>query len=271
MAIPRIIHQTVENIQHVLPEYEDNRREMLRINPNWELRLYTSEDREDFIRSVYGREILNAYMSIDRRYGAARADFFRYLVVFEMGGLYLDIKATATKKLDSVFFDEDSFITAQWPYFIDGTDITSIGYHDDLSFREYQNWFILATPKHEILERVIKEVVKNLTNYNPFTCGVGKIGVLRTTGPIAYSRVVHQFIHSVGVRVSTNEQLGLKPTVHKITSDQNPFPNMQRVPHYSTLRVPIVYKSRIHDFIVSNFFTIRHKLGRMSKKFKSKL
>ena len=87
MAIPQIIHQTVENIQHLLPEYEDNRREMSRVNPSWDLQLYTSEDREDFIRSVYGGKILNAYMSIDKRYGAARADFFRYLVVYELGGL----------------------------------------------------------------------------------------------------------------------------------------------------------------------------------------
>ncbi len=270
MAIPKIIHQTVEDIQQILPEYEDNRREMSRVNPNWDLQLYTAEDREEFIRSAYGKDVLSAYMSIDSRYGAARADFFRYLVIFEMGGLYLDIKATATKNLSAVITDEDTFITAQWPYEIDGIDITSIGAHNDLGFREYQSWFILAAPRHEVLEQVVKNVLNNLTRYNPFTCGVGKMGVLRTTGPIAYSKVVHQYIQSTGVRVSTNEVLGLRPTIHQITNDQNPFPNMQATPHYSTLRIPVVYKSRLNSLIVSRYFGFRHKLHRTSKKFNLK-
>jgi mannosyltransferase OCH1-like enzyme len=257
MKIPQVIHQTVENLGQVLPAYARNREEMSALNPHWKINLYTADDREDFIRSVYGKELLNAYLSIDRRYGAARADFFRYLVVLELGGLYLDIKATATKSLDAVIGADDKFITAQWPSMIDGIDITSVGFHQDLGFREYQNWFILAAPKHLVLERVVEKVLKNLTEYNPYVCGVGKSGVLRTTGPIAYSKVVHQFIEIPGVRVATNEQLGLRPSVHRVTNDQNPFPNMQSSPHYSTLRVPIVHKSIVSSLLVSCYFRIR--------------
>ena len=271
MAIPQIIHQTVESLEQVLPAFESNRKYMSLNNPSWDFKLYTTDDREDFIRSAYGKEILNAYLSIDYRYGAARADFFRYLVILELGGLYLDIKATATKKLNSVINVEDAFITAQWPLYIDGTDIASIGVHKDFNFREYQNWFILAEPKHLILERVVEEVLKNISNYNPFTCGVGKLGVLRTTGPIAYSKVVHKYVNSTGVRVASNEQLGLRPSIDKITDVQNPFPNKQSIPHYSSLRIPIISKSRITTIFVYSLFTAHQKCKRLLKKITRKI
>ena len=263
MKIPRKIHQTVENLQQVLPEYVHNRQEMSRLNPLWEVKLYTSDDREDFIRSAYGKEILNAYLSIDRRYGAARADFFRYLVVLNLGGLYLDIKATATKPLDTIICEEDTFIVAQWPTYIDGVDMSSVGRHKELSFREYQNWFVLGAPKHVILERLVEEILRNIKSYNPFINGVGKMGVLRTTGPIAYSKVVHKHIKIGGVRVTTNEELGFKPTIHTIIDDKTPFMNRQSTPHYSSLRIPIISSSKFSTFIVYNLFNAGHKCKRI--------
>ena len=263
MYIPRIIHQTVENKQQVLSEYESNRQEMSRLNPRWDLKLYTSDDREDFIRSAYDNKILRAYLSIDRRYGAARADFFRYLVILNLGGLYLDIKATSTKPLDTVIFPEDTFIVAQWPKSIDGVDTSSVGNHKEISFREYQNWFVLGAPNHVILEKVVEEILRNIDSYNPFIHGVGKLGVLRTTGPIAYSKVVHKNIKVGGVRVATNKELGLKPTIHTIIDDQTPFPNKQSIPHYSSLCVPIISSSKFSTVIVYIFFKIGHKCKRV--------
>lgn len=262
-----MIHQTVENMQQMLPEYEINRQEMSKINPLWEVKLYTSDDREDFIRSAYNNEILRAYLSIDHRYGAARADFFRYLVILNLGGLYIDIKATSTKPLDNVICPEDRLIVAQWPTSIDGIDMSSVGEHKELSFREYQNWFVLGAPNHVILEKVVEEILQNIDGYNPFIHGVGKLGVLRTTGPIAYSKVVHKHIKAGGVRVATNDELGLKPTIHKIIDDKTPFLNMQSTAHYSSLRIPIISSSKFSTFIVYNLFTARHKYKRIVHRF----
>ena len=36
--------------------------------------------------------------------------FFRYLLMYEIGGVYLDIKSTANKKLDDVLEENDAFI-----------------------------------------------------------------------------------------------------------------------------------------------------------------
>ena len=270
MKIPRMIHQTVENLQQVLPEYANNRDFLSQINPTWQMILYTADDREDFIRSSYDLEVLNAYLSIDPRYGAARADFFRYLVVYNQGGLYLDIKATAYKTLDSVVNASDTFVTAQWPLKIDGIDTSQVGIHADLGHPEYQNWFILGARKNIVLEKVITRVLNNINGYSAFKFGVGKMGVIRTTGPVAYSKAIHEFVINGLVRLSTNEELGFRPTIHPIISARTPFPNKQVTPHYSSLKIPIVKKSNFQSYVIAQIFRVRHKVMRSCKHFVDK-
>jgi mannosyltransferase OCH1-like enzyme len=259
MLIPKILHQTIENVDQLLPEYSANIKNILRMNPDWQHRLYTSIEREDFIRRNFDKRILAAYLSIDPRYGAARADFFRYLVIFQEGGLYLDIKSTALKKLNSVISPIDKFVTAQWPNQINGVDLSDIGIHEDLSFPEYQNWFILASPKSIVIERVIERVMANIKNYRPIKTGVGKIGVLRTTGPIAYSLVVQEFVASEEVRLSTNDDLGFSPTIYPILDNRNPFPNKQNSAHYSELRIPVIKRSTLQSIFVAIFMKFHYK------------
>ncbi|MCA3362157.1 MAG: hypothetical protein INF74_09420, partial [Roseomonas sp.] len=62
------------------------------MNPDWEYRLYEDADCERFIRENYDAETFKLFRSIHPDYGAARADFFRYLLLYRLGGVYLDIK-----------------------------------------------------------------------------------------------------------------------------------------------------------------------------------
>lgn len=264
MKIPRVIHQTIENMDQLLPEYSDNRSTMALINPNWTFKLYTSKDRREFIQNNFDSRILDSYLSIDKRYGAARADFFRYLVVYVEGGLYLDIKSSAIKPLDEVIKDDDTFVTANWPSQIDGIDISNLGMHSDLEFLEYQNWFILSSPRNQILKDVIEGIAENIKNYSPVRDGVGKHGVLRTTGPIAYSRIIHPYVKNGLARMSTNEDLGFRPTIYRIESNERPFPNKQKSTHYSDLRFPIVRVSTLNSLAVALLFRFKEKINRLN-------
>jgi len=263
MKIPRILHQTIENMDHLLPEYLDNRSKMALTNSSWTFKLYTSKDRREFIQKNFDSRILTSYLSIDKRYGAARADFFRYLVVYVEGGLYLDIKSTVIKPLDEVIQENDTFVTSNWPSQIDGVDISNLGIHSDLEFPEYQNWFILSSSKNRILEEVIEGISENIRNYRPFRDGVGKHGVLRTTGPIAYSRIIHPYVKNGLARLSTNEELGFRPTIYKIESSERPFPNKQMSTHYSDLRVPIVRVSTLNSHVVAFIFRLKNKIQKL--------
>ena len=216
MSIPKVIYQTTYDLDNLRPEYIRNRKAIAELNPSWQLYLYSDEDITDFIKSEFDSEMLRYYKKINPKYGAARADFFRYLIIYKFGGLYLDIKSTTTKSLDSVINDSDQFITSTWPTNIDGVDTSHWGRYSNLESSEYQNWFILSSANSKILKEVITSVCNNLDHYDPFRQGVGRMAVLETTGPIAYSRIVHKYLSRGEARLATNEELGLRYSIYSI-------------------------------------------------------
>ena len=52
----------------------------------------------DFIKSSYGQREIASYNRINKSYGAARADYFRYLLLYQKGGVWLDAKTCIGKK-----------------------------------------------------------------------------------------------------------------------------------------------------------------------------
>ena len=85
------------------------------MNAAWEHRLYDDGAAERFIRDHYGSTMLDLFRSIDPAYGAARADLLRYLLVYRLGGVYLDLKSRFTTSIDQVIDrSNDRFIVSQW-------------------------------------------------------------------------------------------------------------------------------------------------------------
>jgi mannosyltransferase OCH1-like enzyme len=253
MQIPRLIHQTYSNFASLNENFQENMVKLANLNPNWEMKFYSDDDILDFIRTEYDESVLKSYLSINPKYGAARADLFRYLVVHKCGGLYLDIKSTATLPLDSVIQPNDYFICSNWPDSIDGVDTSLMGVHEELGYEEYQNWYVCAAPETEVLEKVIQSVCQNIAAYRPIRNGVGGIGVLRTTGPIAYSKIVHQYVLSGQVRLASNSELGFVYSIYKFGTKGHHPKNSK---HYGLLSEPVVYRPYLHSLCIRYYFLI---------------
>jgi hypothetical protein len=241
MAIPKILHQTVASKKELAPVFAENIAELKRLNAGWEYRLYDDQDVHDFIAGNFDPDILVSYRRINPLYGAARADFFRYLALFKVGGVYLDIKSTIRRRLDDVIDRDDAYLLSQW-HNGKGEAYEGWGLWPGLGEGgEYQNWHIVAEPGHPFLEAVIKGVKRNIDNYNPVRDGVAKEGVLRLTGPIAYTMEIREFLkkHSCRYKRVDIEDLGFKYSILETSDDKNAhikyFKN-----HYSLLDGPIV-------------------------------
>ena len=98
--IPRIIHQVFIGGK-LTPELQANVDALRARNPGWEHRLYDDERAENLIRNVYGEEMLTIYHKISPEYLAARVDLLCNLIIYDAGGVYLDIKSTFERPLDS--------------------------------------------------------------------------------------------------------------------------------------------------------------------------
>lgn len=224
--IPKILHQTYKT-KDVPSEYLDNINQLKRQNPSWEFVLYDDADIVKFIKDYYGDVILDYYNRISPKYGAARADLFRYLLIYKKGGVYLDIKSSLEKPLDTIIYPDDQYILSHWGS-SDGVKMERWNYHPELTqigAREFQQWHIIAASGHPFIKRVIEYVLQNIDDYMPEIHGIGQVGTLRTTGPIAYTSAIYPILHLHHHRLVENHQeLGLKysiydnPTRHRDTS-----------------------------------------------------
>lgn len=234
--IPQILHQTY--FTKKLPEpLRDSVDELRARNPGWDYRLWDDDDIDRFIAEEYGEAVLARYRRIAPGYGAARADLFRYLLVYRLGGVYLDIKSTADRPFDEVLGADDHFVIVQWDN-RPGTSRAVWGRHPDLRHidgGEFVQWFIAASPGHPLLRAAIEEVLFAIDSYNPYRTGVG-LNVVRVTGPIVYTLAIAPLLDRYPHRrVRTETELGLRYSVMGYHQHHVHFRG-----HYSKRKTPIV-------------------------------
>ena len=234
--IPRILHQT--NAHAALPaELAEHVRKLQVQNPGWRYEFYDDNACVEFIRKNYDPRIQKAYDRINPRYGAARADFFRYLLIYRVGGVYLDLKSGLTKRLDDIVSSHE-YLLSHWDNGPDGTHPGWGGHFSNFPQGEFQNWYVAAAPPHAILRAVIEQVLNNIENYTVERFGVGPEGVFYTTGPVAYTEAIVPLLKSANYHLErTNYKMGfifnaLGPQYRKLVYESRP--------HYSALDEPVV-------------------------------
>jgi len=260
-TIPRIIHQT-HRAQDALPAAIHDSIAALRArNPGWEYRFYDDEAVTRFICDSYGPDVLTYFERIDPRYSAARADLFRYLLIYRVGGVYLDIKSTIRPPIDEIIRPDDRLILAQWSQterFVDS------GRHDwDLGGRieggELQQWHVICAPGHSYLYAVIQAVMRNIDCYIPGMHGSGHRAVWRVTGPIAYTLAIVPLLASKQHRlIAGHEEIGLEYSVFPDNADHKRL--FGRV-HYTEMTVPVVRANRFRralSVLYRMFDVLRH-------------
>lgn len=223
-AIPRLIHQTFRS-RNLPVQLLDNVQKMKSMNPGWTHQIYDDADVEAFIKAVYGRRVLAYFHRINPKYGAARADLFRYLLLYKYGGVYLDIKSTLSKPLDGILLPDDRYLLSQWRNGA-GDEHQGWGLASELSHvpgGEFQQWHIVAAPGHPFLRAVIENVLTNIDRYNPWLHGTGSSGVFRVTGPTAYTLAIVPLLGRHPHRRVRDQDCGFEYTLFKTVSHRPLF------------------------------------------------
>ena len=235
--IPKKIFQTYTSFDELHPEMKANSKKICEMHSDWEYIFFSEQDILDFITEHFGKSFVKYYEQIDPDYGSARADFFRYLVVFKYGGVYLDIKSGLNANLNNILRDDDSCILSHWP-----SKYANWGQYPDLQGKpEFQNWFIISEPNHPFLALAISKVVDNIINYDRHKHGVGKIGVVRTTGPIVYSKSIYKLISFCKHRIIDSDANGLTYSIYEDTKEK--LAHIRRFKkHYSRMTKPIIVR-----------------------------
>ncbi len=220
--IPKNIYQIYLYEKDIPIQIKDNIDRIKKQNPNYKYRLFTEKDIDIFIKNNYSKDIYDTYNTIN--WNVVKADLFRYLLIYKIGGIYLDIKSCFKKPLDDIIKIDNNYILSYWKK---PCNVKLLGH----SKGEFVNFFIISKPNHPFLKKVIDNVIKNIKNYNG---EIGKKIVLKLSGPIVYTKTILPLLDKYPNNIYDNFiDLGIQYV--KIKNYKELFTT-----HYTKLTTPII-------------------------------
>jgi len=242
MRIAKIIHQTCKNPDSLDNAISANIEALKQRNPSWEYRIYSDAEVLAYIKQHLGNSVYGLLQRLNPEYGVILADLFRYLVIYNEGGVYLDIKSGALKPLDEVIKDTDIYLLSQWRNKL-GEEFTGAGLFPELTRvpgGELQQWHIVAAAGHPFLAAVIRQVIQNIESYDSRWTGVGFLGVMRLSGPICYTLSIMPLLGKHSHRLVDMQDLGFQYSM--LATRQHKFAHVRNNPeHYSKATTPLFF------------------------------
>jgi mannosyltransferase OCH1-like enzyme len=165
MSIPKIIHQTFKNKNLPFVTRWHIAR-FLKRTPDYKYEFYDDERIEFFLKDEYDQETFKLYKRLN--IGAAKADFFRYAVLYKKGGIYLDI---------------DSGINGLLKDFIMPDDVAIITREGNPEL--FAQWALIYASGHPFLQKTMEMVKHNIVS-NKYPNDVHKM-----TGPTVYTEAIN--------------------------------------------------------------------------------
>ena len=198
LSIPALIHQTDK-----IHRETDITRTWIDVNPGYKYRLYDDKEAYDFVRDHFSQDIFQTYIEFPKP--VLRADFFRYLVLYEYGGVYADTDTKCLKPVDD------------WT---DGRNDADIRLIVGVEFDRHRNWGVhigdyggifsiiqwvmAASPRHPIIKNVIDKIVASAKrrSYQPYGLLESESNidyVLEWTGPRVWTHAIVEYIGQFGI------------------------------------------------------------------------
>ena len=186
--IPNIVHQTFidRNLPFARSKIIAHNKKMC---PGYTFVFYDDNDCDNFIKDNFDERVYNAYKRINSVYGAMKADFFRYCVLYKIGGIYLDVKSVIKVPLVNIINKNDICV-------LDLLRNYKEPYRRFVP--TYEQWLLIFSPNHPYLLEMInlmiyyieQKYVPKILNYNLDTKGK----ILHITGPDAFTKAINNYI-----------------------------------------------------------------------------
>ena len=140
-----------------------------KLHPTWDYKLWSTDTAHSFLQTR-APEYLAVYDTF--RYNIQRCDFFRLVVIYVLGGVYIDTDVEPMRALDPLL--KHGLVLVWSP-------------HEQ---KAYSNFFILAKPQHPFIKALLDDVVAR----HPYPAtGILALSrsryILESTGPRLLTRV----------------------------------------------------------------------------------
>jgi len=142
--IPKIIWQTMKTnrVPVFIKTYADS---WIDNNPEYEYRFFDDNDIIEFLKADFP-DYLDGYKKL--KYGASKADLWRYLIIYKYGGVYADMDCKCITSLK------------QWVN-PDATFVTQLGTNKDIC-----QWLIISIAQNPIFIKAAQKTLQNAEKNN---------------------------------------------------------------------------------------------------------
>jgi len=175
--IPRTIIQTNENSK-IPTDMATAIQNLIDLNPTYDYIYFDDRKSREFIKEHFSPRVLKSYDTIVP--GAYKADLFRYCVLYEKGGVYVDTGMVALSSLDDIILPTDLFVSPE-----------------DNGLGGIYNAFMCAVPGHPIIKMAIDMCVENIEKKRYMTDR--SRSTLRITGPLLLADAFEQVLKEKAV------------------------------------------------------------------------
>jgi mannosyltransferase OCH1-like enzyme len=169
ITIPKIIHQIWSGIDEPLPKHFEILGETWKEHyPDWQYEFWDNKRMIDFVWKYYPQnwDIYNSFP-----YNIQRWDVIRYLILYKMGGMYVDFDYESIKPMDELLNGKTCCfaLEPEYQYWFFNKNIM------------FNNALMLSVPKHPFMLQIIE---RSLSKENLSYAKIPKNEcVLNTTGP----------------------------------------------------------------------------------------
>lgn len=212
------------------------------LNPEFEYALFDDDDLAEFVRSEFP-DFLPGWQKL--KHGAAKADLWRYLVMFRYGGVYADLDCFCCAPLREWISPEAAYVT-------------QLGVNKD-----FCQWLLISVPENPIFLRAAERALDNIlcdrcsAEYDGFQLVAGELTlrqghprinihdpVLALTGPPVLQEAAEEcfknsscpaiFQHTQVVCISENTSCNMAGNVRHDHGNQDYLEELRqlRTPHY---------------------------------------
>jgi mannosyltransferase OCH1-like enzyme len=168
--IPKLLHQTAKT-RDIPTKWQGFQRKIQALHPDWTYKLWTDEDNLAFVTAEFP-DFLDIYVKLPSN--IMRADVIRYLLLYRLGGVYMDLDYEMLKPFD---LNEKGVVL---PWESEG----EFGPGND----KICNAFLASEPGHPFFKLCIDDLKAN----PPLS--TKHIDPEATTGPLFVTRMYHQAV-----------------------------------------------------------------------------
>lgn len=170
--------------------------EFRKLNPEFKFHVFSNEDQADFMHSRYqGEDILKVFDS--STHGVMRSDIFRYSMLLDAGGVYLDLSKRLTTPMSQFLHLQSPFVLSHERNPIpDDLILPKARSTSSIAPYLFVQWCLISTRNHRFLVRMIDNICRFAPMYAGVEISNPKLALLRLTSSHMWTQSVWQEIAS---------------------------------------------------------------------------